>query len=167
MIDKLFGTIEDIYFMVVSDTKSDTQTVFEIDESTSNLQETLQLFRDKARETMYIGRDGNKYRLLKVAVQILNYIMHEDDGIYSQDEQDYMSNYIGYKFTRFSDEEQKDLKETMLKRVSLQEIISFSKEHEITLRPIEMLLDKIVLFVKDQPKYHLPLCTVLQTLMEG
>lgn len=167
MIDKLFGTIEDIYFMVVSDTKSETQTVIEIDEQTSNLQETLQLFKDKAKDTMYIGKDGNKYRLLKVAVQILNYVMHEDDGIYSEDEQQYMSEYIGNKFTRFTEDEQTDLRRTMLKRVSLDEIITLTKEHEITLRPIDMLLDKIVVFVKDQPKYHLPLCTVLQTLMEA
>lgn len=167
MIDKLFGTIEDIYFMVVSDTKSDTQTVFEIDASTSNLQETIQLFREKAKDTMYIGKDGNKYRLLKLAVQILNYIMHEDDGIYSEDEKEYMKTYIGNKFTRLNAIEQDDLKETMVKRVSLQEIVRLTKDYEITLRPIEMLLDKIVVFVQDQPKYHLPLCTVLQTLMGG
>lgn len=165
MIDKLFGTIEDIYFTIVSDTKSETDTVILIDQETSNLNETLSLFRDRAKETMYIGKDGSKYRLLKLAVLILNYIMHEDDGVFSTYEQEYLNEYITKKFTRFSLEEQEDLKSILNKRASLDDIVVLTKEHDITLRPIDMILDSIVAFVKEQPSYHLPLCNILHALM--
>ncbi len=166
MIDKLFGTIEDIYFTIVSDTKSDNETVILIDQETSNLQETLSIFREKAKETMYIGKDGNKYRLLKLAVLILNYIMHEDDGIFSKYEQEYLSDYILKKFTRFSDDEKTDLQSVMQTRASLEDILTLTKENDITLRPIDMILDSIVEYVKEQPSYHLPLCNILNALMQ-
>lgn len=166
MIDKLFGTIEDIYFTIVSDTKSETDTVILIDQETSNLNETLSIFREKAKDTMYIGKEGNKYRLLKLAVLILNYIMHEDDGIFSKYEQEYLSDYVLKKFTRFNEEEQKDLQSVLLTRASLEDILTLTKENDITLRPIDMILDSIVDYVKDQPTYHLPLCNILNALMD-
>lgn len=165
MIDKLFGTIEDIYFMVVSDTKSETSTVIQIDQETSNLSETLQLFKSKAQNTMYIGKHGDKYTLLKLAVLILNYIMHEDDGVFSNYEKDYLKEYIGKKFVKFNNNEQADLQKAIETRAQIQDITSLVQDYLITLRPIDMLLDKIVLYVKDQPQYHPPLCRILNALI--
>ena len=166
MIDNLFGTIEDIYFTIVSDTKSENQTVISIDHDTSNLQETLQLFNDKAYTTMYIGRDGNKYRLLKLAVQILNYIMHEDDGVFSTFEKEYIESYIGSKFSRFNKEQQDDLHDTIFSRVLIPDIIELTSKNGITLRPISMIIENITKYVQDKPQYHKPLCDVLNSLME-
>ncbi len=165
MIDNLFGMIEDIYFTINTDTKQDNDQlqISPVDIS-STFGQVIAEFKEKASLTVYVGKSGMQYLLLKLSTIILNHLMYEDDGNFSSYEEILIREFIGTKLTRLSPTEQDDLLMVFQLRYSLKQILSFINEHEISLRAIDMLLDKIVKHIEPHSQYQAPLMQLYEQL---
>jgi len=167
MIDKLFGAIEDIYFTLNTDsTEESTKNALNLDANASGkLEEVILEFKEIAMQTMYVGRSGNQFRLLKLAALFLNHVMYEDDGVFSPIEQELLDTYIRTKLSRLDESEKEELYVLINKRIELIDILTFIQEEEISLRAIDMILDKIIHHLNNQEQYNIPLEHIFVSLI--
>lgn len=167
MIDTLFSVIEDIYFQVIDDSLPEgSNENNKISFSDASLLPLIEEFREKARNTPYIGKSGNQFKLLKVAACFLNYIMYGDDGVITTDEEELMSQFIKNKLSKLNSDEKSDLQNCFKSRISLHEIRDYIKTHELPLRSIDLITETLIDQI-DEERYFLPLEAMYKMLIES
>jgi flagellar biosynthesis component FlhA len=166
MIDNIFGALEDIYFTVLTDTNLDSDETSTISLDSDALTKTIKAFKDIAIHQPYMAKDNIKFHLLKIATHFLNYIMHEDDGIFSLSEQELLKDYLKNKLTRLQDNEQKEILETFKIQISLQHIKDYILNNALPYRSLDMILDKIIDHMKNDERYFRPLEQIYSMLIE-
>lgn len=167
MIDKLFGALEDIYFTVITEPSSeDDNTTGVVVFSNTTLLPLIEEFKEKASGQIYLGKSGNQFKLLKLATYFLNYIMYEDDGVFSEDEKEIIKDYISSKLSRLISSEKEELNQIFSLQVSLSNIEDYIRDNELPLRSIDMILDKLIDHIDNQPRYFKPLEDIYTSLIE-
>lgn len=155
MIDYLFGALEDIYFTVVTEpTGEEENSTSIVVFSNTTLLPLIEEFKTKASTTIYKGKSGNQFKLLKIATLFLNYMMYEDDGVFSEDERELLKSYICNKLSRLISTEKDELNCVFDVHITLEELDRYIKENELPLRSIDMILDKIIDHTNNQPRYY-------------
>jgi hypothetical protein len=167
MIDTLFTTIEDIYFLVLDDsTPEATNTSETFTFSNTSIQSLIDAFKTKAKSMPYVGQKGNQFKLLKLGVMILNYFMYSDDGKITDDELFTLRHYVEDKLTRLSDEESKSIVALFEDEISINEIIQYITIHNLPCRSIDMMLDLILDQSIDISRYFLSVESLYTALIE-
>ena len=167
MIDYLFGALEDIYFTVVTEPKSDIENSSAVmNFSNTTLLPLIDEFKEKAQSQMYIGKSGNQFKLLKTATLFLNYMMYEDDGVFSEDEKELIQSYIKSKLSRLITSEKDELNKVFDIQATIEQLKNYIVTHELPLRSLDMILDKIIDHTNNQPRYFGPLENIYKMLLE-
>jgi len=155
MIDYLFGALEDIYFTVINEpTIEEENSSSVIAFSNTNLIPLVERFKELSQAQMYVGKSGNQFKLLKIATLFLNFMMYEDDGVFSDDERELMQSYIQSKLSRLITSEKDELNEVFNIQCNLMQLCEYINTHQLPLRSIDMILDKIVDHTNNQPRYY-------------
>lgn len=166
MIDTYFTVIEDIYFQVIDDsTPEGTDGIIKINLTDATLIPLIESFREKARNTPYIGVSGNQFKLLKVAGYMLNFVMYGDDGIISPDERLLIDKFIKSRFSKLSDNERDELNAIFDDRATLNIIEEYTKSNTLPLRSLDMILETLIDQVQDENRYFLPLEEIYKMLL--